>query len=230
VFLVGCGAVHGSGPASAPRTATPSITTSPSSVACANQPRPLAVGRMSVVYVTSRRELVLFGGDDATSTPTNGTWVLGAGCWSARSPASSPSRRDSMTSAYDADRDVVVVYGGRSGGPGQPGRFLYDTWTWDGRTWFQASNAGPVLIAPAAAYDPNAKQVIMFGSTAGGEAQTWAWDGLSWQRLIPLASPSGRLAAGLTFDVATRQLLLFGGDQTLAPVGETWTWDGSTWR
>jgi len=135
-----------------------------------------------------------------------------------------------MTSAYDAAHDVVVVYGGRTGGPGQPGTFMYDTWTWDGRLWVQAATTGPVMIAPTAAYDPAAKQVIMFGSTAGGEAQTWAWNGLGWQQLRPAASPSGRFAVSMTFDVATQQLLLFGGDQTLGPVGETWTWNGSTWQ
>src|SRR5205814_5848776 len=126
----------------------------------------------------------------------------------------------------DASRDVVLLYGGRSGGPGQPANFLYDTWTWDGQSWRQVSS-GPVLIAPASAYDPTSRRIILFGSTADGFAQTWAWDGVTWQRLQPVTSPSARLAPSLTFDITTNRLLLFGGDQTLQPVGETWTWDGS---
>jgi hypothetical protein len=230
LILAACGAVTrgAGGTASAPRTTSPSLP-SPS-ITCASQARPPTIGGMSVTWIKSRNQIVLFGGDDGTHGPTAGTWVYGSGCWNQKISAASPSARDSMTSAYDAAHDVVVLYGGRTGGPGQPGRFLYDTWTWNGQTWTQALSAGPIMVAPTAAYDPIAKRVIMFGSTAAGVAQTWAWGGQSWQLLVPPASPSGRIAASMTFDVATNQLLLFGGDQTLHPVSETWTWDGSTWH
>jgi hypothetical protein len=137
-----------------------------------------------------------------------------------------------MTAAYDEERNVVVLYGGRIGAPGQSGSFLYDTWIWDGSTWVQPKiSSGPVLFVPTAAYDPISKQVILFGQSAqGGEAQTWGWDGKSWQLLRPTLSPSGRYGVSMAFDSATNRLLLFGGDQNLGAIGETWAWDGSTWE
>ncbi len=132
--------------------------------------------------------------------------------------------------AFDMTRGVVVLYGGRMGGPGQSGSFLRDTWTWDGGTWNEVSTGGPDLINPVAAYDPISKEVILFGPTAQGEAQTWAWTGAAWTLLHPTVSPSGRDSASMTFDSATGQLLMFGGEQTLGPLAETWTWDGATWR
>jgi hypothetical protein len=185
---------------------------------------------MSVAYVSSKQQIFQFGGDDARNTPLAETWVLGNQCWAKVTPGASPTPRDTATVAYDAARDIVVLYGGRGGAPGLPAQFLYDTWVWDSKAWHLASVIGPRLIAPAAAYDPNAREVIMFGSTAGGIAETWAWDGLTWRQLHPAASPDARLAASLTLDVTSNHLLLFGGDQTLQPVSETWAWDGSNWQ
>jgi hypothetical protein len=222
LLATGCGAAG---------VESPSIAATPSSAAaCANSAVPRAITRMSAVYITSRQNVVVFGGDDVANAPLAETWVRSGRCWSLQNPAASPSPRDSIAVAYDEARDVVVLYGGQTGGPGQPATFVYDTWIWDGTTWKQASTTGPRLVAPAAAYYPTSKQVVIFGSTSDGYAQTWAWDGVSWRQLQPAASPNGRLAPSLTFDVVTKRLLLFGGDQTLQTVGETWTWDGSTWQ
>lgn len=226
----GCGAVPvGQGDTSGARTSSPSGSPSSPPVACSIAAHPPAIG--GLVYLKGRNEVLLFGGDDATNSPIAETWMLSSGCWKKIVPTASPSPRDLMAIAFDVTRGLVILYGGRAGGPGQTGSFLHDTWTWDGQTWTQVTTAGPALINPAAAYDPISNQVIMFGPThQGGEAQTWAWTGGTWTLLHPTVSPSGRDAASIAFDSATGQLVLFGGEQTLGPIGETWTWTGSTWR
>jgi hypothetical protein len=52
----------------------------------------------------------------------------------------------------------------------------------------------------------------------------------TWTKQHPAASPSARWDAGMAYDAATGNIVLFGGgsdgDKSL---GDTWTWDGSTW-
>jgi hypothetical protein len=199
-----------------------------SKAVCANSMHPGAwIGQ--VVYVGNQNAILLFGGDIKTRSVAE-TWLHSSGCWTKLNPATSPSMRDSMAIGYDFDRRVAVMYGGRVGAPGQSGKFVYDTWTWDGQTWTPIAATGPEIRNPAAAYDPNSRRILLFGQSPRGEAQTWMWTGQTWQLLHPATSPSGRGAVSLAIDWATGQLLLFGGAQTLGPVGETWTWDGSTWR
>jgi hypothetical protein len=233
VLATGCGTVPPTSQvASTSRTSSPT----PAKVACANAARPLAPNS-GVVYLNTRNAILLFGGDWTTQTRAAETWLRSSGCWTKLSPVASPSLRDSMTMAYDPVQGVVVMYGGRVGGPGEAGKFLFDTWTWDGQTWAAAASAaGPEMKNPAAAYDPISKRVILFGASESvasekGEPQTWTWTGQGWQLLRPTVSPSARYGAGLAFDSATGQLLLFGGARTdRGPLDETWTWNGSTWR
>ena len=183
-----------------------------------------------LVNLNGRNQVLLIGGDVASSSAIAETWVFSSGCWSQLTPAKSLSVRDSVSAAFDPTRGTVVLYGGRSGGAGQSGTFLHDTWTWDGGTWNQVSTGGPALINAVAAYDPISKAVILFGPTAQGDSQTWAWTGVAWTLLHPAVSPSGRDSASMTFDSATGQLVMFGGEQTVRPLAETWTWDGATWH
>src|SRR6266849_9590880 len=169
-----CGAFPvGSGDTSGTRTSSPSASPWASPVACAIATHPPAIG--GLVYLKGRNEVLGFGGEDATNSPIAETWMLSSGCWKKLVPTASPSARDLMAIAFDVTRGVVILYGGRAGGPGQTGSFLHDTWTWDGQNWTQVTTPGPSIINPVAAFDPIADQVIMFGPTHQGEAQTWAW-------------------------------------------------------
>jgi hypothetical protein len=227
LIATGCGAVPTTNhtAASASRINSPT----PSNVACSNSAQSTAF-LYSAVFLKNQNSVLLFGGDWMMQPRVAETWQYLSGCWTKVSPAASPSLRDSVTMAYDPVRRMVVMYGGRVGGPGEPGKFIFDTWTWDGQTWAAASATGPELVVPTAAYDPISKRIILFGVPPRGEAETWAWTGQAWQLLHPTDSPSGRSDASLAFDSATAQLLLFGGAQTLGPLGETWTWNGSTWH
>ena len=61
---------------------------------------------------------------------------------------------------------------------------------------------------------------------------TWSWDGFDWTQLHPAHSPQPRFGAALAYDPATRQLLLFGGedDSTSTMYGDTWEWTGTDWQ
>jgi hypothetical protein len=87
----------------------------------------------------------------------------------------------------------------------------------------------------AMAYDPAAREVILFGGDdrQTALADTWRWDGRQWIELHPASSPPGLVNPMLGYDPASRRLVLAGGARlaggTLHPQAGSWTWDGSTW-
>ncbi len=66
--------------------------------------------------------------------------------------------------------------------------------------------------------------------TDPGPVELWRWDGERWTALEPAGDrPSARNFAGVTWDSARGEVVLYGG---LTPDGasdETWTWDGDAW-
>jgi len=76
---------------------------------------------------------VLFGG--AGLAAFNDTWEWDGASWALRS-TSGPSPREGHSLAFDADRGVVVLFGG-----GEVRNS--ETWEWDGQTWTQQQDIGP---------------------------------------------------------------------------------------
>ena len=86
----------------------------------------------------------------------------------------------------------------------------------------------------AAAYDPVADVVIMFGGIGGNgvSGETWSWDGSEWTQLSPTTSPSARFTHGMAYSPFLGRIVLFGGlDRQFAETGlsDTWQWNGTNW-
>src|SRR5215469_8273366 len=94
--------------------------------------------------------------------------------WAKQSPAVHPSARAGGAMAYDAATGTVVLFGGL-----HQGRFLGDTWTWNGTTWTQQhpATSPPVRYFAAMAYDAAAGTVVLFGgfNDGGYLGDTWTW-------------------------------------------------------
>lgn len=228
-IATGCGALPwGSGDATASRTATPSMSaaSSPTGVACASSANPVPRKDMAFVYMTSRKEAVLFGGSDALNNVLADTWTFKGGCWSNTTASQSPAARDFTASAYDPALGIVLLYGGRGGG-----QFYFDTWAWNGLTWAELASTGPSMFGgPVAGFDPVKQRPILFGMVSGGSSETWAWDGSQWQRQSPVHSPAGRQTPSMALDAVRGQLLLFGGvSPGVGALNDTWTWNGTDW-
>ena len=104
------------------------------------------------------------------------------------------------------------------------------------QTWTQrvtASNPGDRSHA-AAAFADSSGVTVVFGrnADAGGSfpADTWLYNGISWAPAAPSASPPGRGAHAMAYDLFRDRVVLFGGLGAAGVMGDTWEWDGTTWQ
>src|SRR5262249_51753006 len=119
-----------------------------------------------------------------------------------------PPARTDMAFAYDAQRQVCVLFGGRTAFATWAG----DTWEWDGMQW--ARRFPPVSPSPregrAMAYDESRQRIVLGGGTDGSGVlqDAWEWDGSTWW---PQAAPTGLDASGtwaMVYDAQRARLLL----------------------
>ena len=145
------------------------------------------------------------------------------------------SGRQGAAMAYDAKRDVTVLFGGTAGGGG-----MMDTWRWDGAAWSSVVGAQPPgRWGHGMVYDRARDCIVLFGGFVpnGGVADaqalgdTWEWNGSQWLQRAPLWAPSPRGAFGMVFDTARNRTVLFGGGNGAAGAlyNDTWQWDGTNW-
>jgi hypothetical protein len=92
-----------------------------------------------------------------------------------------------------------------------------DTWVYQGGNWTDVSSrpAPGVRTDAAMAYDPSSGLVVLFGGRPANSNtnfdDTWTWDGHAWHQLSLSIHPPQLASAVMAFDLATRQLVLFGG-------------------
>ena len=141
-----------------------------------------------------------------------------------------PSARSGYAIAYDANRDVVILFGGQD----SASKKLGDTWEWFKGTWKRINIKGPSSrINSTMTYDAEAKSVLIFGglTDSGYQNDLWAYDGKSWEKLTISSSPPARQLATMVFDKKQSQLVLFGGmDINRNPMGDTWTMKNNKWK
>jgi len=183
----------------------------------------------AMVFDQARGQVVLFGGA-GISTLFDDTWVWDGNSWSQRFPASSPPPRWLHSMVYDTAHGQVVLFGGSNGSS------LGDTWVWDGTTWTKKLPvASPPPRGPAPmAYDNSRQEVLLYGGEALESSQvfgdTWLWDGSNWSLQTPSTSPGPKQDDGMTYDGASGQVILFGGNSEPGSwTNETWLWNGESW-
>lgn len=185
----------------------------------------------SMSFDERRNKIVMFGGyDPALGTQIDDTWEYDGTNWTRILTPTRPNRRDSAGIAYDAQRQVVVLFGGyRSGG------VLYnDLWEYNGASW---TLRNPVGQKPAArfgmgmTYDRVRRRTVVFGGATSSQqyGDTWEWNGTSWSKMNPSTSPSARQDCRMTFDETRGTVVLYDGTAGEQDFGDTWTYDGATW-
>lgn len=150
-------------------------------------------------------------------------------------PASLPNRYGFAT-AYDPEREEVVVFGGYDGGESgvRSAGYKPETWIFDGTAWALRPTATFVSARHSSqmVYDPVRQHIVMFGGRRADNAvlnDTWIWDGNDWSQLTPATAPPVRYDHQMVWDSTNNRVLLFGGHSGSAWLEDLWAWNGTTW-
>ena len=196
---------------------------------------PTARGGLAAAYDEVGRETVFFGGALAAGdVDTNETWSWRhdrASEWQQETPARAPTPRRDTAMAYDADRGLVVLFGGVSAAGVNA-----ETWHWDraARSWVEdAPSAIPPRAGAGLAYDRVHHQLVLFGGrgvSAARLADTWLLTVDGWTQAPQAAGPTpeARVGAAMAWDPARQRIVMFGGETTIAEQ-DAWEWDGARW-
>ncbi len=171
-------------------------------------------------YDELRDEVILFNGSSSE------TWRWKNFAWTKLAPATQPPSREGAAMTYDARAQMVVLFGGYSGGNSTNTRA--DLWAWDGTTWIERTdtNAPPPRSGASLAYDKRRGRLVLRGGSGGTVmlGDTWESDGTQWVQLQPPTSPSASSYGPLVYDPQRAAVLYVG-----AGTAGTWQWDGVTW-
>jgi hypothetical protein len=183
----------------------------------------------------------MFGGQSGSyeleTSFNNETWSYDAAAntWTQMKPASAPSNRSCDGSAYDAESDRVILFGGLAYNIFG----LTDTWAYDYNTdtWKEMAQ-GPVNhLGARLAYDAESDRIILFGGlkmeTFRYVNETWAFDfnANTWTEMKPQKSPPGRNFQAMAYDSKADRVLTWGcfDENGEKPVDESmWAYDFNT--
>ncbi len=141
---------------------------------------------------------MLFGGTsgDAKDPEPRSFWTWDGTRWRCLS-SDGPPGRDAPELAFDAARQRLVLFGGRTRLADRQFRVLTDTWEWDGARWTQVDSigAGARRLHQVLGYDPSRRAVILHGGLDTDNrgrplSDTWRWTGARWEELS-LGNPPG---------------------------------------
>jgi len=175
---------------------------------------------------------VLFGGYGSSSYLAD-TWEWDGAAWTQRASAGPPGRVQHAM-AFDSQRGVTVLFGGRQGGYPTPD--FGDTWEWNGSAWTQRSGGGPpsrdwhTLV-----FDSQRGVSVLFGGEDNRQnpySDTWEWNGTTWTQrptADPTPDPLPRYGHALAYDAQQGAAVLFGGYTGSSYLSDTWHWSGTSW-
>ncbi len=144
-----------------------------------------------------------YDGVNWLSVPSSGEW---------------PSWRSHFGMAYDASRNVVVVFGGFQGSSD----YLGDTWEWDGEQWEQKfpEHSPEDRDHHSMAYCESIDHIYMFGGFTDSlefSDELWIWDGFDWTDVTPVSGPSPRGGTPIIYDSQRDRIVFFGGTEMAIP-------------
>lgn len=168
-----------------------------------------------MAYFSSSGLLIMYGGSVFLTT----TYKWDGSNWTQVVTAHNPGIRTRHDMAYDAERDVIVLYGGSDGFSPK-----YDTWEFDGSDWAQISTAHNPTVSQhhEIAYDPVGKRILLFGGQKTGTNynELWSYDGADWTNVTSKAGtlPSIRVYHGFRcYPGLDDKLILVSGYNGLTP-------------
>lgn len=203
---------------------------------------PAARSQSTAIYDAANRVLTIFGGGSGGKNVFNDVWTLsnvnGTPTWKKLTPAgTAPTARSGHTAVYDSADNRMIIHGGVNSSTAVQN----DTWILSGAngvgtaTWSQLTptDTAPYRSSHTAIYDSVSGEMVIFGGVsqlpktftddhvfvltkANGlkSGSTWSQDGPA-----PRAHQTG------VYDIATDQLIVFGGQQSgsLGALNDVWS-------
>lgn len=171
----------------------------------------------------------LVGGMDTVST-LDDIWKYSNGTWREVSFTTQPSACVSPVSAFDTDRQKLIVVCQDAS--------LHE---FDGTTW-KTVNAADQKDHPqvrrfsSMVYDPNIKKTVLFGgyNDLNYLDETWTWDGTTWVQVKKNTAPA-RSHAAMWFDPNMNRTIIYGGigqrttNDRIERYEDMWSFDGTGW-
>lgn len=182
----------------------------------------------AIAWDGTRKRLVLVGGTNVIDIFADAfTWE--GDRWE---PAPAlPGVRMEHALAYDPIRGKLVLFSGRTVVGGAP---IDDAWTLDATGWTSIPASGEPRAGAGAAFDVANGRILVYGGTSGpsqvsAESTVLAWDGTAWSIVGVAGAPSNRSQAAVTYHIASRELVVFGGylvdfayDNNTFALGASW--------
>jgi N-acetylneuraminic acid mutarotase len=170
----------------------------------------------------------MFGGTTDTETLSD-FWRYDNGTWQAVTATGGPAGCLTPTSAFDTDRQKLVVVCASSA-----------MFEWDGTAWKTFSDLKtppPYRRFSSMAYDASLKKTVLFGGLDSNNRyldETWLWDGATWQRQTQNPATS-RSSAAMWFDPSLKKTVIYGGigritsTDRVTRFSDMWTLSSNGW-
>ncbi len=138
--------------------------------------------------------------------------------------SNTPGPRWGHAFEYDPIRDQILFFGGAT----ERGKYLGDTWVWDGNNWKQMNVEGPASRGFAATtFHQKRGTIILHGGRGNGSttfSDTWEWNGRTWKQLEAESQfPADHHK--IVYVKKDNKILGFGGWTGSEVSGKSWIWD-----
>jgi hypothetical protein len=182
---------------------------------------------------------LLYGGRDETAATLGDTWELDGDRWQ-KLDGISAELTPRLSPSMVFDGLGIVMFGGYAQGD------LISDQTWrytESAKWqlLHPAVSPPGRIGAAIASDVQSHRTLVFGGATGrlvnGDivlteiGDTWMFDGSKWREVVTRTKPAVRAGAAMTFDVARKRFVMFGGgtERLQIALNDTWEFDGTDW-
>ena len=164
-------------------------------------------------------------------TTPKGSWIQVCGNVTT---SCQPSPLQEAAAVYDVSDDLILMYGGLSGGTPTDDMWEYApaTNTWKKICGGKTGCGPPPLCGEGLVYDPAREQIILFGGTGAGgtlNAETWLYSTRThkWSKANPTTHPPTQKFPVMDYVPKLQQVVLIGAE---ARGAHTWAFDGSQWK
>ncbi len=174
--------------------------------------KPPARHRGAMVYLNSRHESLLFGGQAKNGVFLGDTWTYAEKRWK-RLRVGGPSPRCGHSLAFDEKVGAAVLFGGIR----PDDRPLGDTWLFDGDLWTKVPGKGPPARRYAAfAYDPGFRGCLLHGGAKDDNGRrtfgdAWLFQHGTWKPLWKNFDTEPRDDHGLGYHRGAKRLVMLEG-------------------